>query len=67
MTEKEAILLNKLHGASGWLKRAQKKYLPTMENMSAEGNRAFFNAEECLKKAIDILVGGGKDGNNASG
>jgi hypothetical protein len=38
-----------------------------MDDLPAEVNRSLFEALQCADEAIDILVGGGKNGNNASG
>lgn len=65
MTEREASVLNKLHGCSGWLKRAQK-YHPYLEHMPAAGNNALFQGLLCVEEAIKILLGGKEDGNDGS-
>jgi hypothetical protein len=56
MTDKEAAILNKLSACSNWLRRAQDKYRPYLENLPAAGNNALAQASLAAGEAIRILI-----------
>lgn len=54
--EFQAELLERLSAAGGWLIRAIVKYRPYLQNMPADGNKALFQANMDLEKAIKMFT-----------